>query len=92
MVCAVEVAPGLRRKEEVDCGVDSMNVVAVVLGRDIVGWDPTVGTLSLFRLPDLAPGLFPCPFVLGGDSHVRGDPDVVGAEGVAGTFVDWQRR
>ena len=67
--------------------VGSRSAVAVVPGRGIVGWDPAVDTLNPGRLPYLGPVLYPCPFVPGGGSRVRGSPDVVEEEEVAGTLV-----
>ena len=74
--------------EAVGCTADSMSVVAVVLDHGTVGWDPAGGTSNLFRGPDLCPGLYPCPFVLGDGIRVRGNLDVAEGEAVDGTLTD----
>lgn len=74
--------------EMAGCTTDDMNVVALDLSHDIVDWDLVEDTSNLFRGLDPVLVLYPCPFVLGDDIHVRGNLDVAGGEVVVGTVAD----
>ena len=74
--------------EAVGCTSDSRDVVVVVLDYDTAGWDLVEDTSNLYRGPDLDPGIYHCPFVLGDDIHVRGNLDVAEREAVIGPLTD----
>ena len=59
----------------------------MVLDRGIVEWVQVKDISNLFRLPDLGPDFFPCPFVPGSGSRAHGNPDVAAGEVVVGTLA-----